>query len=82
MGKFGTITVHGVDMVETGNQLKRMCKSKGISAKWLADALEISPQAVYSWYHGEALPKVEYAITLARVLEVHVEDLYVEYQVA
>ena len=67
-----------IDMVQTGQNINRLRKAAGISVKELQDIFGFgTPQAIYKWQHGTALPTIDNLVVLAAVLGVKVDDVLV-----
>lgn len=67
-----------LDMVGTGNNIVRLRKQSGLSVKDLQDIFEFStPNAIYKWQRGTAMPTVDNLIVLASVFQVAIEDILV-----
>lgn len=67
-----------IDMVQTGQNINRLRKAAGISVKDLQDIFGFgTPQAIYKWQHGTALPTIDNLVVLAAVLGVKVDDVLV-----
>lgn len=67
-----------IDMVRTGQNINRLRKSAGVSVKDLQEVFGFnSPQAIYKWQHGTALPTIDNMVVLARVLRVRIDDILV-----
>ena len=67
-----------IDMVRTGQNIKRLRKIAGVSVKDLQEVFGFnSPQAIYKWQHGTALPTIDNMVVLARVLGVRIDDILV-----
>ena len=67
-----------IDMVRTGQNIKRLRKIAGVSVKDLQEVFGFnSPQAIYKWQHGTALPTIDNMVVLARVLRVRIDDILV-----
>ena len=67
-----------IDMVRTGQNINRLRKMAGISVKDLQDVFGFStPQAIYKWQHGTALPTIDNLVVLAAVLEVRIDDILI-----
>lgn len=67
-----------IDMVRTGQNINRLRKTAGISVKDLQDIFGFgTPQAIYKWQHGTALPTIDNLVVLAAVLGVKVDDVLV-----
>ena len=67
-----------IDMVKTGQNIIRLRKEKGLSVKDIQNAFGFeTPQAIYKWQHGTALPSVDNLVILAALLEVSVDEILV-----
>ncbi len=67
-----------IDMVRTGQNINRLRKMAGISVKDLQDVFGFAtPQAIYKWQHGTALPTIDNLVVLAAVLSVRIDDILV-----
>ncbi len=67
-----------IDMVRTEQNINRLRKSAGVSVKDLQEVFGFnSPQAIYKWQHGTALPTIDNMVVLARVLRVRIDDILV-----
>lgn len=52
-----------VDLVATGKNIEKLRKEAGLSVKELLNIFGFgTPQAIYKWQHGTALPTVYYGI--------------------
>ena len=75
-------TIPTIDMVKTGENIIRLRKEKGLTVKDLQVAFGFeTPQAIYKWQHGTALPSVDNLVILAALLEVPVDEILVVSQV-
>lgn len=75
-------TIPTIDMVKTGQNIIRLRKEKGLTVKELQTAFGFeTPQAIYKWQHGTALPSVDNLVILAALLEVPVDEILVVSQV-
>ena len=67
-----------IDMVKTGENIDRLRKNNGLSVKQLQDLFGFStPQAIYKWQHGTALPSVDNLVALSAIFQVSVEEILV-----
>lgn len=67
-----------IDMVATGQNINKLRQEAGITVKDLQDIFGFStPQAIYKWQHGTALPTVDNLFVLAAVLGVTIDDILV-----
>ncbi|RKJ21866.1 XRE family transcriptional regulator [bacterium D16-50] len=65
-----------IDMLKTGQNILRLRKQAGLSVKNLQDIFGFStPQAIYKWQHGTALPTIDNLVVLAAVFQVRVDDI-------
>ena len=62
--------------METRTQLPEIRRRRGISAAQLARSAGVSRQTIYAMEAGDYVPNTSLALALARILEVHVEDLF------
>lgn len=67
-----------IDLVETGKNITRLRKERGLSVRDLQQIFGFTtPQAIYKWQHGDALPTVDNLVVLADVFQVRVDDIIV-----
>lgn len=67
-----------IDMVKTGQNIARLRDAKGLSVKDLQDIFGFAtPQAIYKWQRGTALPTVDNLVVLAVMFHVRIEDILV-----
>ena len=67
-----------IDMGKTGQNIENLRKRAGLSVKDLQDVFGFgTPQAIYKWQHGTALPTIDNLVVLANVLGVKIDDILV-----
>ena len=67
-----------IDMVKTGQNIGRLRKQAGLSVRDLQDVFGFAtPQAIYKWQQGAALPTLDNLVVLAAVLQVRMDDILV-----
>ena len=67
-----------IDMVRTGNNIARLRMEAGLSVRDLHRILGFAtPQAIYKWQQGRALPTLDNLVVLAAVLGVKIDDILV-----
>ena len=67
-----------IDMVATGKNIEMLRKAAGISVRDLQDIFGFgTPQAIYKWQHGTAMPTIDNLVVLAAVLQVKIDDILV-----
>ena len=71
-------TMPTIDMVATGRNITRLRELAGLSVKDLAEIFGFAtPQAVYKWQHGTALPTIDNLVVLAAVFGVTMDEIVV-----
>lgn len=67
-----------IDMVATGKNIEMLRKAAGISVRDLQDVFGFgTPQAIYKWQHGAAMPTIDNLVVLSAVLQVKIDDILV-----
>ncbi|MDO4556135.1 MAG: helix-turn-helix transcriptional regulator [Lachnospiraceae bacterium] len=67
-----------IDMVATGRNITRLRKTAGLTVRDLQDIFGFTtPQAIYKWQHGTAMPTIDNLVVLAAVLGVTVDAIIV-----
>ena len=73
-----TMTIPVIDMVRTGENITNLRKAAGLSVHDLQNVFGFnSPQAIYKWQNGTALPTVDNLIVLAALLDVRIDDILI-----
>jgi len=67
-----------IDMAATGMNIARLRRNAGLTVRDLQAVFGFStPQAIYKWQRGDALPTLDNIVALAAVLGVTVEEILV-----
>ncbi len=67
-----------IDMAATGRNIDRLRRDAGMTVRELQAVFGFStPQAVYKWQRGDAMPTLDNIVVLASVFGVTVEDILV-----
>ena len=67
-----------INMTATGNNITRVRINAGLTVKDLQDIFGFStPQAIYKWQRGTALPTVDNLVVLAAVFGVKIDDILI-----
>ena len=67
-----------IDMIATGINITRMRISEGLTVKDVQDIFGFStPQAIYKWQRGTALPTVDNLVVLAALFGVKIDDILI-----
>lgn len=59
------------------NKLEELRKQRGIKQEELAEKLEVSRQTIGSLENGRYNPSIILAFKIARLFEVHIEDIFI-----
>jgi len=71
-------TMPTIDMVATGRNIMRLREAAGMTVKDVQDIFGFAtPQAIYKWQHGTAMPTIDNLVVLAAVFEVTVDQILV-----
>ena len=70
--------IPSINMKKTGEQIICLRKKAGISVKEIQDVFGFTtPQAIYKWQHGKALPTIDNLVALAFLLNVTVDEILI-----
>ena len=73
-----TIVIPTIDMVKTGENIRRLRKQSGISVRELQGIMGFgTPQAIYKWQHGTAMPSLDNLLILSVVFGVTIDTIIV-----
>ena len=71
-------TIPAINMAKTGQNIVFLRKKAGLTVRDLQDAFGFgTPQAIYKWQHGQALPTIDNLMVLAALLGVKIDDILV-----
>ena len=67
-----------VNLAATGDNIVRLRRRTGLSVQDLQNIFGFStPQAIYKWQRGTALPTVDNLVVLATVFGVRIDDILI-----
>ena len=67
-----------INMTATGQNIIRLRQKAGVSVRMIQDALGFStPQAIYKWQNGTAMPTIDNLVALAAIFDVTLDELVV-----
>ena len=67
-----------IDMVKTGQNILNMRQQAGMSVKDLQEVFGFAtPQAIYKWQHGKAMPTIDNFVVLAILFQIHIDDILI-----
>ena len=79
MGKNELITMKkfiSIDMQATGKQIKKIMLQQGYTINDIKEYLYLkNPQAIYKWFRGESIPKIDVLFALSKLFNVPIDDL-------
>lgn len=72
-----------VDLIKTGENITKLRKMAGLSVKDLQEIFGFgTPQAIYKWQQGAALPTVDNLVVLSVIFGKAIDDILVLNQAA
>ena len=67
-----------IDMTATGKNITRMMKAAGLTVKDLQEIFGFAtPQAIYNWKNGAAMPTIDNLVILATTLGCKIDDILI-----
>ena len=70
--------IPAIDMVATGENIARLREEAGLTVKDLQNIFGFAtPQAIYKWQHGTAMPNIDNFVVLAAIFDVHIDEIIV-----
>ena len=71
-------TIPAIDMAKTGQNILILRKCAGLSVRDLQEVFGFAtPQAIYKWQKGLAMPTIDNLVVLAALLNVTIDDIIV-----
>ena len=72
------IILPSVDVVKTGENIRILRENAGLTVKDLQMIFGFAtPQAIYKWQHGTAMPTIDNLVVLASILDVTLDQIVV-----
>ncbi|MBF1010528.1 MAG: helix-turn-helix transcriptional regulator [Lachnoanaerobaculum sp.] len=67
-----------IDLVATGKNIIKLREESGLSVRDLQNIFGFAtPQAIYKWQHGTALPTIDNLIVLSAIFKVSMEEIII-----
>ena len=67
-----------INIVATGRNIIKLRENAGLSVRDLQDIFGFAtPQAIYKWQHGRAMPTLDNLVVLAAVLNVNIDEIII-----
>ena len=71
-------TMPTIDMVATGRNIMRLREAAGLTVRDLQDIFGFAtPQAIYKWQHGTAMPTIDNLVVLAKIFQTTIDNIIV-----
>ena len=71
-------TIPAIDMVATGKNIAKLRNDAGLTVRDLQEMFGFTtPQAIYKWQHGAAMPTIDNLVVLAVVFNVAIDDIII-----
>ena len=66
-------------MIETGNNIVRLRKEKGMTVREIQEAMGFNtPQAIFKWQRGETMPTLDNIVVLSELFNTAIEEIVVK----
>lgn len=67
-----------IDLAATGANIKALIKSKGLKVTDVQTVFGFNtPQAIFKWLRGDALPSIDNLVILAHILDVTIDTIII-----
>ena len=67
-----------IDILKTGQNIKRIMKLKGFNVKDIQEYLELgTPQSIYHWFEGRNMPTVDNLYALSELFQLPVDAMLI-----
>ena len=67
-----------IDLAATGKNIIKLREESGLSVRDLQNIFGFAtPQAIYKWQHGAALPTIDNLIVLSTIFKVSMEEIII-----
>ncbi len=67
-----------IDMVKTGQKIKRIMQARGLTVKDIQEFLELgTPQGIYHWFDGRSMPTLDNLYALSELFRLPVDALLI-----
>ena len=67
-----------INMTATGANIKALIRAKGLKVADVQDIFGFNtPQAIFKWMRGDAMPSIDNIVILAHLLDVTIDDIII-----
>ena len=72
------LTTPTINMTATGANIKALIKTKGLKVTDVQTILGFNtPQAIFKWMRGDAMPSIDNLVILAHILDVTIDTILI-----
>lgn len=72
------VTIPAINMIRTGQNIADLRQRAGMSVRDLQAVFGFAtPQAIYKWQHGAAMPTIDNLVVLAALFQVRIDDIII-----
>jgi len=72
------LTTPTINMTATGANIKALIKTKGLKVTDVQTILGFNtPQAIFKWMRGDAMPSIDNIVILAHILDVPIDEIII-----
>lgn len=73
-----SMTMPTVNMAATGSNIKALIKANGIKVTEIQNICGFNtPQSIFKWMRGDALPSLDNLVILAHILNVTIDEIII-----
>ena len=70
--------IPAINMKETGANIKLLIKNKGLKVSEIQNKYGFNtPQSIFKWMRGEALPSIDNLVALSYILETPIDEIII-----
>lgn len=67
-----------INMIDTGKNITRLREAAGMTVRELQELFGFAtPQAIYKWQHGTAMPTIDNLVVLSMILGVSIDEILI-----
>ena len=67
-----------INMTATGANIRTLIRTKGLKVADVQNMLGFNtPQAIFKWMRGDAMPTIDNMVILAHILDVAIDDIII-----
>lgn len=72
------LTTPTINMTATGANIKSLIKTRGLKVADVQNMLGFNtPQAIFKWMRGDAMPSIDNMVILAHLLDVTIDEIII-----